>query len=96
MKALKVLLIVALSSSPLPVHAQKLELASMKCSQFLQTNKENAALITAWLVGYYTEVAESEVINLDHVKGTGVRLSSFCTDNPNFTVGAAAEGLLGK
>jgi HdeA/HdeB family protein len=96
MKALKVLLIAMLSTLALPLHAQKLELASMKCSEFLQTDKESASLITAWLVGYYTEVAEAEVINLDDVRGTGVRLSSFCAEHPNFTVGAAAEGLLGR
>ena len=64
MKTLNILLIAAATALPLPVHAEKLDLANMKSRQFVETSKENAPVITAWLVGYYTEETEAEVIDL--------------------------------
>jgi hypothetical protein len=96
MKTLNIVLIAAGMALPLPIQAQKLDLTNMKCSQFVQAGKESASVITAWLAGYYTEVTESEVIDLVRLKDTGDKLSTFCTANPNFAVAAAAEGLLGK
>ncbi len=96
MKKLKMVLIIAGMAWSFPAHAEKLDLTNMKCSQFVQASKESASVIAAWLTGYYTEVTESEVIDLVRLKDTGDKLSTFCAANPNFAVAAVAEGLLSK
>jgi HdeA/HdeB family len=65
-------------------------------AQFVEANSESKTTITAWLAGYYTDVTDTEVIDLNGLKDTGSRLSAFCEANPNFDMSSAAEGMLGK
>jgi hypothetical protein len=96
MRTLRLFALAAATALPMQVDADKFDLAQMKCKQFVQTSSEQASVITAWLVGYYTEPTETEVVDVGRVKDTGTRLATFCAANPNFAVGSAAEGLLGK
>jgi hypothetical protein len=96
MKTLRLLITVAALAVAPGAHADKIDLTSLKCSQFVQTTSESALTITAWLVGYYTEVTDTEIVDLTGVKETRSRLSTFCEANPNFDLSSAAEGLLGK
>jgi len=96
MKTLRLFLIAAAMTAPLPTYAGKLDLTQMKCGQFVQASSESKSTITAWLAGYYTDVTDTEVIDLNGLKDTGFRLSAFCEANPNFDMSSAAEGMLGK
>ncbi len=91
----------AVPSSELPVQkaavaAQKIDLTAMKCRQLPTVGNERLATITTWLVGFYTEAREGEIIDLDRVKDISAKLVSFCVEHPNFGVTGAAEGLLSK
>jgi HdeA/HdeB family protein len=96
MKTLHLFLVAAVTTAPLPTYAGKIDLTQMKWGQFVQASSESKSTITAWLAGYYTDVSDTEVIDLNGLKDTGSRLSAFCEANPNFDMSSAAEGMLGK
>lgn len=96
MKTLSAFLVAAAVALPIPTQAQKIDLTTMKCKQFTQASKENVSMIMTWLVGYYTEEGQPEIIDVEKVKEVGDKLSSFCSQNPNFGLTGAAEGLLSK
>ena len=90
------LLIAAIMAISSPALAEKLDLTSMKCKQYVEIGGGNSSIITAWLTGYHADESDSIIIDLERLKETGDRLSAFCTANPNFSVASAAEGLFGK
>jgi hypothetical protein len=95
MKTLKPFVLAATLLASLPANAQTIDLAAMKCADYLQASQENVTLITTWLVGLYTDIAEPRVIDRGRLRSSGEKLADFCRKNPNFSISTAADGLLG-
>jgi len=96
MNTLKALSVAVMLAVPVSTHAQKIDLTTMKCSQLIQTSKENMSTIAPWLLGYYSDANEPEIIDLTKMKEVGEKLNKFCAEYPNHVVSGAAEGLLNK
>ena len=59
-------------------------------------SKERISLIIAWLVAYHMDEGDPAVIDFDRIKDINDKIFGFCSKNPNFTLAAAAEGILSK
>jgi acid stress chaperone HdeB len=77
-----------------PAQAQKLDLSTVTCKQFLESGKENISLIVMWLAGFYTEEDAPPVVDLDKMKSDTQKLSDYCGKNPDSGLIAAVEQAL--
>ena len=96
MNALRALLVAAVVAVPSASQAEKLDLGTTKCKQFSEMSKEKVSSITTWLIAYYMDEGDPEVIDFDRVKDVSEKILNFCSKNPNFTLSSAAEGILTK
>jgi hypothetical protein len=61
--------------------AQKTDLASVKCADFLKTAEPEAANIVTWLQGYYTYEDDQAVVDSDKVKLKEAQIKEYCADH---------------
>ena len=61
--------------------AQKTDLASVKCADFLKTAEPEAANIVTWLQGYYTYEDDQAVVDSDKVKLKEGQIKEYCADH---------------
>jgi len=76
-------------------NAEKINLTAMKCSQFLKTDPQRVDLILTWLMGFYGKVENPQAIDLDQLAANRTRFATFCSQQPNFRIITAADGILG-
>ncbi len=95
MKSFKSFMIAAAVLVTAPASGQTIDLAAMKCSEYLQTSQDNISVIATWLVGLYTDMSDRPVIDMARLRESSDKLVNFCKKNPNFSVANAAEGILG-
>jgi acid stress chaperone HdeB len=77
-------------------HAQVLDLSALKCKDFVELPKDTINAITLWLEGYLTDEGDPVVLDLDQMKAKAERLMTLCGQNPDMTVLAAGEDVMGK
>ena len=77
-------------------NSQQIDVSSMTCQQFVQSDDARTNLIVAWFVGFYTDEQDPQVIDLSSLNKTRDRFINFCKQQPNFKMTTAAEGLLEK
>lgn len=90
-----VALIGALTTAPAP-NPQQIDVSSMKCQQFIKSDDARVNLIVTWFLGFYAEAHDPQVIDLSQLDDARNRFLNFCKQQPEFSMTAAAEGLLGK
>jgi acid stress chaperone HdeB len=76
-------------------HADKLDLSTIKCSDFLKAGNDNIAVIITWLDGYYKDENAPPVIDFDKFTRNSKKLGDFCGDNPDMGLITAADKTLG-
>jgi len=96
MKSLSAILAIAFALAAQPALAQKIDLSDLSCKQFTAYNKENTGIILMWLDGYYRSKDDAAVIDFDRMGKNGAKLASYCADNPDTSVGKAAEKVMGQ
>ena len=74
--------------------AQKLDVATIKCGDFIKYNKETVGNLMVWLSGYYTGEDDDSVIDFDKIAADGQKLSAYCAQNPRLLT--AAESIISK
>ena len=94
MKKLIVLLTAATLSAAIPAHAQQLDMATVKCRDFVSSSKENIALMLMWLQGYYSDEDTSPIVDFDKMKKDAQMLREYCDKNPDHSVITAADEAL--
>ena len=90
------LMIAVVLLTAMPAHAERLDLATVKCKDFLVSSKEHIELTLMWLDGYYSEENASPVIDFDKVNRDGGKIKEYCSKNPNDSLISAADEVLGK
>ncbi|HTV36328.1 MAG TPA: HdeA/HdeB family chaperone [Xanthobacteraceae bacterium] len=85
-----------LVASPTTTDIQKIDVSSMTCEQFTQTDPARMVLIMTWFMGFYAEVQNPQVIDLTKLEMQRANFVAFCKQEPTFHLTTAAEGLLGK
>ncbi len=91
MKTLLAVAAAALLSASVPVHAQRLDVSTVKCKEFLSSSTENIAFIMMWLQGYYSAEDSSPVIDFDKMKNDGIKIAVHCAKNPDDSLITAAD-----
>jgi acid stress chaperone HdeB len=88
--------LLAATSAAMPAHAQKIDLSTLTCKQFLETSKDHVGLILMWLAGFYAEEDSPPIIDVDKMKGDADKLSAYCGKNPATGLITAADEILDK
>jgi len=81
---------------PTAANSQQIDVSSMTCQQFVQNDEAKINLIVAWFLGFYTDEQDPQVLDMSSLNKTRDRFITFCKQQPNFKMTAAAEGLLDK
>jgi len=85
-----------LLKSAAPAEAQVVDLAAIKCQEFLQLKQDRIGSILMWLDGYYTADEDPVVVDFDTAKSKVERLNAYCAKHPGLNVITAAESVLAK
>jgi acid stress chaperone HdeB len=80
-----------LLSVSIPAQAQRLDVATVKCKDFLASSTENVAFIMMWLQGFYSAEDASPVIDFGKMKKDGIKIAQYCTKNPDDSLITAAD-----
>jgi acid stress chaperone HdeB len=79
-----------------PAGGQTINLATLKCKDFIELSKDTIATLTVWLDGYYTDEEDAAVLEPDKLKSKAEKLTTFCAQNPKLGLMMAAEGVMAK
>ncbi len=96
MKSLLMLAVAATVCVTVPAQAQKLDLSTIKCKEFVTTDKQTISLILMWLTGYYSDEKAPPVVDFEKMKSDGGKLGEYCGKNPEEGLITAADAVLGK
>ena len=77
-----------------PAAAQKLDLSTVTCKQFLDSGERTMSMVLMWLTGFFTDEDEPPVVDFDKLKKDGEKLSDYCRKNPTTNLMTAAEEIL--
>jgi len=94
MKTLSAVLLAASLLAAAPAQAQKLDLSTVTCKQFLESGKETISLILMWLAGYYADEDDPPIVDFDKMKTDAEKLGEYCAKNPTNGLITAAEQVL--
>jgi acid stress chaperone HdeB len=79
-----------------PARAQQLDLSTVTCKQFIESDKDTIGLILMWMEGYYTEQNAKPIVDFDKMKKDGGKLGEYCSKNPGHGLITAADEILDK
>ena len=96
MTILITVLAAVLLASAAPAQAQVVDLAAIKCQEFLQLKQDRIGFILMWLEGYYTADEDPVVVDFDNAKTKAEKLGAYCAQHPALNVITAAENVLTK
>ncbi len=96
MKALRALALAAAVLAPVSASAQTVDLATIKCKEFIEGNKESIGFILMWLAGYYSDQDAPPIVDFGKMKTDGGKLGAYCAQNPEHSLITAAEEVMGN
>ena len=96
MKILSAAVLAAALVATSPVQAQKLDLSTITCKQFIEYNKDSIGMILMWLTGYMADQDDPPVVDFDEMKSNAGKLGAYCAQNPTIGLMTAAEKIMGK
>lgn len=76
-----------------PAAAEKWDLSTMTCQQFLQADKATITIILTWLDAYYKDEAAPPVIDTDTFVANSEKLAAFCATSPSIGLITAADAV---
>jgi acid stress chaperone HdeB len=91
---LSAVLVAASLIAAAPAQAQKLDLSTITCKQFLESGKENISLILMWLTGFYADEDAPPIVDFDKMKTDAEKLGEYCGKNPATGLITAADEVL--
>jgi acid stress chaperone HdeB len=91
-----VLMAVMLLVTAGPASGQAVDLAKLKCREFIELPKDTIVTVTIWLDGYYTDEEDAAVFEADKLKVKAEKLAAFCAQNPKLGLMTAAESVMAK
>jgi acid stress chaperone HdeB len=96
MRLFRSALLAAVLMTPSLASAQVLDVSTIKCKEFFESDKERIALVMMWLTAYYKEEDDPPVIDFDKMKTDTAKLAAFCVENPNAGLITAADKVMSK
>ena len=77
-----------------PAAAQKIDLSTITCKEFLESGQDNISYILMWLHGFYTSSDDPPIIDFDKMKERGAKLGDYCRANPTNGLITGAEEVM--
>ena len=74
-----------------PAQAQKVDLSTITCKQFIEMRQESISLILMWMAGYYADQDAPPIVDFEKMKTDAGNLASYCAKNPTVGLITAAE-----
>lgn len=97
MKLVRALLVAAAIVLPaVPANAVVLDLYTMTCKQFVESDKDTIMMVLTWLDGWYKGDSDEATIDTEVFVENAKKFGSFCGSNPTLSIVNAAERVLGK
>jgi hypothetical protein len=96
MKILATIALTAALTTMTNADAGNINLSAMTCHDFIHSDFSKATIIVAWFMGFYGQVEEPQLIDLNKLEDTRGKFLAFCKQQPNFRMTTAADGLLGS
>jgi acid stress chaperone HdeB len=90
-RILNALLVAVALAVTTPAHAQKLDLSTVTCKQFLESGKDTISLILMWMAGYFADEDDPPIVDFDKMKSDAEKLGAYCAQNPTVGLITAAE-----
>lgn len=79
-----------------PASAQKVDVSTIKCDDFVKSGKDTIGNLMMWLSGYYSGEDEEAIIDFDKMAADGEKLGRLCAENPALGLLTAAERIMSK
>lgn len=79
-----------------PARAQTLDLSTVTCKQFIESDKDTIGLILMWLEGFYSDQDAKPIVDFEKMKRDGGKLGEYCGKNPDHGLITAADDVLDK
>ena len=74
-----------------PAAAEKLDLSTMTCEQFIHADEQTIMVTLAWLDAYYKTDDDPPVIDTDKFVKNAEKLAGFCAKSPSLGLITAAD-----
>jgi acid stress chaperone HdeB len=82
--------------SAAPAQATVLDLSTMTCQQFIESDKDTIAMVLTWMDGWYKGDEDSAIIDTEVFVTNAKKFGGYCAANPTISIVNAAEEILGK
>ena len=79
-----------------PANAVVLDLSTMTCKQFVDSDKDTIAMVLTWMDGWYKGDSDEAIIDTDVFVANAKKFGEYCGKNPTISIVNAAEEILGK
>ena len=66
-----------------PASAQKVDLSTIKCGEFIKQDKDFHGQILMFLSGYSMDEDDDPIVNFETVIANGQALGKYCAENPD-------------
>ena len=76
-----------------PAAAEKMDLSTMTCQQFVGSDKTTVMIILTWLDGYYKDEDAPPVIDTEKFVSNSEKLGEYCGKNPTLGLITAADAV---
>jgi acid stress chaperone HdeB len=81
---------------PTAANAVVLDLYTMTCKQFVESDKDTISMMLTWLDGWYKGDSDEAKIDTDVFVENAKKIGEYCGKNPTISIVNAAESVLGK
>ena len=90
------LLAAALMLPAASANAVVLDLYTMTCKQFVESDKDTITMMLTWLDGWYKDDSDEAKIDTDVFVENAKKIGEYCGKNPTTSIVNAADTVLGK
>ena len=81
---------------PAAANAVVLDLYTMTCKQFVESDKDTISMMLTWLDGWYKGDSDEAKIDTEVFVENARKIGEYCGKNPTISIVNAAEAVLGK
>jgi len=92
----KLVLAAALATMPCSAMADRIDLSTTTCEQFLKSDQTEMMLTLAWLDAYYKDEDAPPVIDTEKFVANAEKLGGYCAANPSIGLITATDELFGE
>ena len=96
MTLVRTALLAAALMLPTAANAVVLDLYTMTCKQFVESDKDTIAMMLTWLDGWYKGDSDEAKIDTDVFVENAKKIGEYCGKNPTTSIVNAADTVLNK